>query len=194
MRCLSFTTVVLLAVSAGCSGGSDADSVAKQASAGNRPEASLHPAARVAKEFLIAVLDGDTATASSRLTPRAIEQFQSTGKRFAPPGFESASFHVGVGEVHEPSKDQAIIQCLLTNPEAEGESPTEKVCCMMRRVGTEWRVGGIAYDAGGPQLHIEDFENIDSDRPASPRQVVEQQGSPSTAPRTAERPTQNFTR
>ena len=80
-------TMLVLAV-AGCSNSSSTPTAAQV-------KVPSDPAAQAAYDFLDAVLKGDTERASHRLTPVALERIAASGKQFAPPGLETATFRIG---------------------------------------------------------------------------------------------------
>jgi hypothetical protein len=148
--------VLVVSTAVGCNSSS-----APAPSASSTPVATIpaDPAARAAYDFLDAVLKGDTARASRRLTPIAIERINATGKQFSPPGLQTASFQIG--EVRKPTADQALVQCILTDASAAGGPPrSEEIGCLLRFVDNDWRVSGIAYIPGPnrPPM-ILNFEN-----------------------------------
>jgi hypothetical protein len=139
----------------GCSKAPSNDAAATTAtSSGSSP--STEAVTRAASDFLDAVLKGDTQRASARLTPQAMQRIISSGKQFAPPGLETATFRIG--EVRTPSTDKAFVHCILTDS-STGAAHSEEMCCLMRLVDNDWRVSGIAYWAG-PNLDgtMSDFE------------------------------------
>ena len=101
MQC--FTRVGLVAVlglafTAGCgksssSGGAAATSSDVPAITETDPASNVM--AQAAYDFLDAVLKGDTQRASARLTPQAMQRIVASGKGFAPPGLEGATFKIG---------------------------------------------------------------------------------------------------
>jgi len=132
----------------------------------NDPNSS--PMATAAHEFLDAVLKGDTQRASAKLTPAAVQRIVASGKQFAPPGLETASFKIG--EVRSPSQDQAIVQCVLTDI-SEGTPHSEEMCCLLRKVENDWRVCGIAYGTTPDRpWTLSDFET--GQNMSIPRQVM----------------------
>jgi hypothetical protein len=136
------------------------------------------PAARAAYDFLDAVLKGDSQGASERLSPLAMQRIVESGKQFAPPGLETATFRIG--EVRKPSDSQALVQCVLTDKSEPGEPREEEICCLMRLVENQWCVSGIAYSAGPdkPPM-ILDFEHPPGNSVHSPSMV--DSGSPPPA-------------
>jgi hypothetical protein len=134
-------------------------------SASNEPAATATaaPAApntdavsKAAADFLDAVLKGDSQRASARLTPQAMQRIIASGKQFAPPGLDTASFQIG--QVRSPAQGQALVQCVLTD--ASTNAPrNEEMCCLMRFVDNDWRVSGIAYGTSADQpWTLSDFE------------------------------------
>ena len=131
------------------------------AGAGNQPAAAANPStdaiAKAAADFLDAVLKGDTGRASARLTPQAMQRIIASGKQFAPPGLETATFQIG--NVRAPAQGQAIVQCVLTDASVGDAPRSEEMCCLMRLVENDWRVSGIAYGTGPNQpWMLSDFE------------------------------------
>lgn len=139
-RCLTLilaAIVILPVVGCGSSSSSSSDGAAA---------ASTDPAAQAAYDFLDAVIKGDTERASLRLTPLAIERITQSGKQFAPPGLETATFRIG--EIRKPTETQAIVQCILRDATPDGEQRSEEIGCLLRLVEGDWRVSGIAYIPG----------------------------------------------
>jgi hypothetical protein len=152
----------------GCNQGASNDTSTTGA---NAADPSTEAVAKAAADFLDAVLKGDTQRASARLTPQAMQRIIASGKQFAPPGLETATFRIG--EVRAPSVDKAFVHCVLTDT-AAGDSPhSEEMCCLMRLVDNDWRVSGIAYWSGPNQAGtMSDFETGQStpiqQRPSTP--------------------------
>jgi hypothetical protein len=163
---------------------------AATANAANNP--ALAEVAKATADFLDAVLKGDTQRASARLTPQAMQRIIASGKQFAPPGLESATFRIG--QIRTPSEDQALVQCVLTDASEPGKSRSEEMCCLMRRVDNDWRVSGIAYGTAPNQpWTLSNFETGQSttiprqptnQTPAGDMAGGQQTGRPS--PRTAQ--------
>jgi hypothetical protein len=138
-------TVLGLGLLAGCNKQSTPDSGAtaeNDVPQVRETDPASNPIAKAAYDFLDAVIKGDTQRASSRLTPKAMQRIVESGKQFSPPGLDKASFKIG--EVIAPSKDQAIVQCILTDA-SEGTPHSEEMCCLLRNVDNDWRISGIAY-------------------------------------------------
>jgi hypothetical protein len=116
------------------------------------------PAAQTAFEFLDAVLKGDTQRASSQLTPTARQKIAESGKRFAPPGLETATLRMG--EVRKPAENHAIVQGFLTDKQPDGTERSEEIGCILKSIGGQWLVSGLAYVPGpNRQFVVLDFEN-----------------------------------
>jgi hypothetical protein len=141
----------------GCNRGAS-DGTANAGRQGGSPtSASSDTIAKAAADFLDAVLKGDTGRASARLTPQAMQRIIASGKQFAPPGLETATFQIG--GVRSPAEGQAIVQCVLTDTSAGDTPRSEEMCCLMRLVDNDWRVSGIAYGTGPNQpWMLSDFE------------------------------------
>jgi hypothetical protein len=183
---ISLVSLVGICLIAGCSR-SASDQTAT--TAGTKPNAAVEsnpstaPVAHAAGDFLDAVLKGDTQRASARLTPQAMQRIISSGKQFAPPGLDTASFKIT--DVRTPSPDQAIVQCVLTDS-SEGTPNSEEMCCLLRRVENDWRISGIAYGTTPDQpWTLSDFET--GQNMVIPRQASTQ-GSVSPNPTQASRP------
>ena len=183
-------TVLSLGLFVGWSKTSTPDGAAATTAANEVPviketDPNTNPIAKAAHDFLDAVLKGDTQRASARLTPEAMQRIVQSGKQFAPPGLESATFRIG--EVRSPSEDQAIVQCVLTDS-SEGQPHSEEMCCLLRKVENDWRVCGIAYgttaDKPWTLTNFESGQNM-----AIPRQVMGNMAA--TAPGTAGQPQNN---
>jgi len=155
---VGFVTVLSAALLAGCSKGtpSNASATAESGDAAAQTDLSNNPIAKVASEFLDAVLKGDTPRGIALLTPKAVEQIVAAGKKFDPPGVDNPSFRI-VG-VASPTTDHAFVQCEF-NYTAQGAAHNEDMCCELRLVSNEWRVSGIAYGTSPDKPWIlTDFE------------------------------------
>jgi hypothetical protein len=175
---------------AGCGKSSSSDTVAspkrdQAVTVKNTADPATNPAARVASEFLDAVIKGDSQRSKALLTPRAIQQIANSNANFAPAGLDNATFQVG--EVRTPTESQAIVQCVLTQATTSGNSHTEEMCCLMRLVDNEWRVSGIAAGNGPnrPPM-ILDFEN--PPRAPQPPMATGAPGQDTAAPPVVGRP------
>jgi len=150
--------VVVLGLLAGCSksGSTDGTVTTTTGLTVKESDPNSSPMAMAAYEFLDAVLKGDTQRASAKLTPAAMQRIVASGKQFAPPGLESATFKIG--EVRSPAQDFAVVQCVLTDS-YEGTPHSEEMCCLLKMVENEWRVSGIAYGTTPDKpMTLSDFE------------------------------------
>jgi hypothetical protein len=84
---------------------------------------------------------------------------------------EHATFRVG--EVRTPAVDKAFVHCVVTDI-STGKSQSEDMCCLMRLVGSEWRVSGIAYWGANQSGTLSDFETGQS-------MPIPRQAAPNTA-------------
>ena len=152
----------------GCNSGSSPDEsghAAVQGAGNAAAQPNTDAIAGAATDFLDAVLKGDSQRASARLTPQAIQRISASEMPFNPAGLETATFRIG--QIKTPSLDQAVVQCVLTDNTA-AEKP-EEMCCLLRRVESDWRVSGIAYgNAADRPWTLLDFETGQST--AIPRQ------------------------
>ena len=147
--------VICLGLIAGC--GKSSSNENANSAAGSQTAPNTDAVARAASDFLDAVLKGDTQRASARLTPQAMQRIIASGKQFAPPGLETASFRIG--QVRSPAKGQALVQCVLTDTSTANSPRNEEMCCLMRFVENDWRVSGIAYGTSADQpWTLSDFE------------------------------------
>lgn len=178
---LGIVTILGLGILAGCSKSTapqDAatNSVTASGNASNnvpviaqQADPNTNLIAKATYDFLDAVLKGDTQRASARLTPQAMQRIVQSGKGFSPPGLETATFKVG--EIRTPTQDQAIAQCVLTDT-SEGNTHSEEMCCLLRKVDNDWRVSGIAYGTTPDKpWTLSDFEsgqNMAIPRPGQP--------------------------
>jgi len=172
MDCIKrFGVVIVLGIGllAGCSkSGSTGSTTTSDGLTIQESDPNSSPMAKAAYEFLDAVLKGDTQRASAKLTPTAMQRIVASGKQFAPPGLETASFKIG--EVRSPSQDQAIVQCVLTDT-SEGTPHSEEMCCLMRKVEDDWRICGIAYGTTPDRpWTLSDFET--GQNMTIPRQIM----------------------
>lgn len=156
-------------VLAGCGSGTSTDSAPAATSAPTTTSAAppadaahqvnvTDPAAVAANQFLEAVVRGDTATASSLLTPLAIERINQSGKPFQLPGLANYTFRIVA--VRKPVPDKAFVQCYGTDRSAGEQAVNEEFCWLMCQVDDQWRIAGISYTMGPQnQLMIYSFEN-----------------------------------
>jgi hypothetical protein len=153
--CLASAATFTFCCLPGCGKSSSNDTASSPAQAAPAPNTDA--VARAAADFLDAVLKGDTQRASARLTPQAMQRIIASGKQFAPPGLETATFRIG--QVRAPSKGQALVQCVLTDNSVSDSPRNEEMCCLMRFVENDWRVSGIAYGTSADQpWTLSDFE------------------------------------
>jgi hypothetical protein len=171
MRCCLLALITLTFV-AGCGSQSTSESSATPAPS--------DPVARVVYDFLEAVRIGDTDTASSQLTPLALQRTNELDLNFSPPGSATARFQVGAVEMVDAEK--AVVECVWTDDDADGKPRDEKITWALKLNAGQWRISGMAADMGPDQLPVVmDFEN--------PGQLASRYNSAQTAPQ-AETPLQ----
>lgn len=177
----------------GCSNGDTSSPVAAVDAEQPSQAQSRHPAAVSASTFLQAITKGDEATALARLTPMAAEQMTSGGKRFAFSAVEAAEFKVT--KVWQPQPDEAAVQYHMA-AQAGDEAVEFEVCCFMRNVQGDWRLGGIAYDLGeGQEPVVVNYEAPSTPAPAeNPAQTVANPGAQLNSTQTAQGPISTQTR
>ena len=170
-RRVAFGFVVAMLALAGCGSSTSNDptvgsasstpasaSAPSAAAAGSNTVQYSDPAAIVAHQFLEAVVKGDTTTASSLLTPLAIERINVSGKPFQLPGLANYTFRVGA--VRRPVPDKAFVQCIGTDRSTGEQAVNEDFCWLMSLVDDQWRIAGISYSAGPKgTLMVYSFEN-----------------------------------
>lgn len=187
-----FTVLMMFAtiVASGCSK-SEPTATPSASTPQAAAEPSNDPAALAAKTFIEAVVRGDTEGATQALTPQAIQQFEASGQRFAAPGLDSAQFRMG--QVRKVNDTQALVQCMLSEKTADGTSPEQEMCCIMKLVDGSWRVSGLAVDPGdGTPATILNFEQPAQPQapPAATQQFATQPPAGTATPeiRTAQEP------
>lgn len=147
-RCL--LALITLTLSAGCGSQNASDPLAASTPS--------DPVARVVHEFLEAVRVGDTETASSRLTPLALQRTNELDLNISPPGSPTARFHVGAVEMVDAEK--AVVECIWTDDDADGKPRDEKITWALKLNAGQWRISGMAAEMGADQPPVVmDFEN-----------------------------------
>lgn len=188
MRLMLLVLLLLTPCLPGCSKSDQAPSAATNATTdapGSSAE-SKHPAALSASAFLNALAAGDEPAATGRLTPLAAEQMAKNGKRFAFSAVDAADFRVT--KLWLPQPDEAAVEYHMA-AQAGGESVEFDVCCFMRNVAGDWRLGGIAYDlGGGEQPVVVNYEAAEAPRVAQPTEMVASPAAGPKAPQTAHNP------
>jgi len=141
-----------LAIKSGCSSPSETTTSVGSA---NAPS---HPVARVVYEFLDAVRRGDTEVASGKLTALALQKTSEMDLSFSPPGSDTARFEVG--EVEMIDNDKAVVECVWSDLDADGQPSEEKITWALKLADGSWRISGMAAEIGPNEPPvIMDFEN-----------------------------------
>jgi len=114
--------------------------------------------ADVVAQFLEAVRVGNSESASTKLTPLALERIKENDMDFAPPASETAQFRVDKVEMFE--SDKAFVESIWIERDADGQNFEETMTWGLRLTGEGWRISGMAAHRG-PDLPpiLVDFEN-----------------------------------
>jgi hypothetical protein len=157
-----FVTGTLAVLTVGCS----SSETGSPSSAGSGLSSAA--AVQVVQEFLEAVRQGNTDSASSRLTPLALKRTSELDLNFSPPGSPTARFTVGQAELVEA--DKAVVESTWTDLDADGKPQNEQIIWALKLTGGQWRISGMAAELGADQPPlVMDFENPEQLAPlASP--------------------------
>ena len=151
--------VALIAVANGCGSAetSDSASSASSTSAQQDSDASI---AGVVQEFLTAVKAGDSAIATSKLTPRAQQLMRQSKQGFALVPDQSSSFKVGAVERMQNADDQAAVKVFWMEPDETGNMAQQNWTVALERNNGTWGIIGIIGEmmAGGEPMVL-DFED-----------------------------------
>lgn len=125
---------------------------------GQKDAANLSGPAAATQAFLDAARRGDDSLAMALLTPLAQEEIARRKLNVAPPGSDTAKFDVG--EVRNVSDSIAHVASRWTDVDEAGNAESHEMTWILRLVGNEWRVGGMATVVfeGEPPLLL-NFEN-----------------------------------
>jgi len=142
----------------------------------------------VVAEFLEAVRLGNSESASTKLTPLALQRIKENDMDFAPPASETAQFRVGKVEMFEA--DKAFVDSVWIEQDADGKSYEELMTWGLRLTDEGWRISGMAAHMGPDQPPIlVDFENPGQLTGTQPAPEVRQQRD--RISRQAKQPTQD---
>lgn len=145
----------------------------------------------VATEFLEALRQGESETASSKLTPLAQEQIHKSDMDFSLLENEAASYTIGKVETQADNEDieanQAIVEAVWSEPNDTAPAYQEKWTIALQNIDGQWGILGILADEGPNQPPlVMNFENPDDVfSPASTANATQPQ---STIPQQAVRP------
>lgn len=114
----------------------------EQGDEGKNDAANLTGPAAVTYAFLEAARRGDDKLAKSLLTPIAQEEISRHKLNVAPPSSDTAKFDVG--EVRNASDGIAHVASRWTDVGEDGTPESNEMTWILRRVGGQWRVGGMA--------------------------------------------------
>jgi len=114
--------------------------------------------AEVVAEFLDAVRQGNSESASTKLTPLALKRIKENDMDFAPPASETAKFRIGKVEMFE--EDKAFVESVWIEQDPDGKNYEEVMTWGLRLTDEGWRISGMAAHIGPNQPPIlVDFEN-----------------------------------
>jgi hypothetical protein len=148
-------TMSLLAVAQGC--GESNTARLGQMSAPTDSESS-GAITQVAREFLEAIRVGDSAAASSCLTPIAQQVMRQEDMGFDLLANSTATYRVE--EVDHITVDEAGVDTVWTELGTDGAPQQEQWTLGLQRVAGQWRIRGIIADMGSDQQPVlMDFEN-----------------------------------
>jgi hypothetical protein len=149
-------TIGLLVLTQGC--GNSNSMPAGQATSQSGADSSDSTIAQVAGEFLEAIRTGNSAGASSRLTPLAQQVMRQEDMDFDLLANSTATFQVK--KVNLIETDEAGVDSVWTELGADGKPQQEQWTLGLQRIEGVWRVRGIIADMGPNQQPVlMDFEN-----------------------------------
>ncbi|MBN2293050.1 MAG: hypothetical protein JXM70_11530 [Pirellulales bacterium] len=129
---------------------------------GKKDAANLTGPAAATYAFLNAARRGDDEKAMALLTPTAQKEITRRKLSVAPAASDTAKF--SIGEVREVSENIAHVASRWTKVDAGGQQQSNEMTWILRRVGNEWRVGGMAtvvFEGEPPLLlNFEDPEEM----------------------------------
>jgi hypothetical protein len=141
--------------------------------------------------FLEAVRLGDDQAAGSMLTELARQKTAQMDMVVAPPGSDTASFHVG--QPHMISSDLARVPSRWTDLDHEGKPRTDDITWTVRCAAGAWRIAGMAARIVKDQPPVElDFENPQEMVRQQQRAEQEDPGQEGRPPQQAQQPQDPF--
>lgn len=127
---------------AGCGGGSPTGAPESQSSGSTTASAPAQGADEVVFDFLEAVRKGNDEVAASLLTPLARQKTEELDLIVAPPGSDTASFSIdGVEQITDV---ESHVASRWSDVDPEGETHTDEILWILRRVDSGWRIAGMA--------------------------------------------------
>jgi len=178
-------TISLLTVAQGC--GDSSSTPAGQAPSPTVGVASDESISQVAKIFLEAVRSGNSTVAASQLTPLAQQRMREADMDFEILANDAATYQIG--QVEKLEADEAIVETVWTEPDAEGQAQQEQWTLALQNIEGQWRILGIVAETGPNQPPVVmDFENP-GQPVVPPANTAGTTPSPNTVPQQATRPT-----
>lgn len=145
--------IVSLVLATGCGGSSGTPSAPQAASPQLSGEIS-----QVAQTFLEALRTGDSATATTQLTPNAQQQMRASEMDFQLLANEAASYKIG--KVELMAENEAIVETVWSEPDPNGQLVSEQWTLALQQTQSRWGILGIVAQSGPDQPPmVMDFEN-----------------------------------
>ena len=180
---LMFLTLSFLAGTEGCGNSESAptaQSTSQTSATGSDQEISA-----VAKVFLEAIRSGNSANAAAQLTPLAQQRMRAADMDFELLASNSASYRVGRVEMLEAN--EAIVESVWIEPDAEGKPQQENWTLALQQANGKWGILGIVAETGINQPPVVmDFEN--PGQMAAPAETATAAAPKNTVPQQATRP------
>lgn len=150
----------------GCGGDSSATQ-AESSAAQDATEQAAGPQQAVA-EYLEAVKLGDAETVNRLLTNAAREKTTELNIAVAPPGSETAEYHVGSSKLIDQEGETAHVDSSWSDLNADGDREEYQITWILRKETEGWRVAGMMgqFIKDGDMM-VFNFEN--------PQEVIRQQ-------------------
>jgi len=175
-------TLCLLALTQGCG---NSNTTPGQASAETAADSSDSTIAEIARDFLEAIRTGNSAAASSRLTPLAQQVMRQEDMGFDLLANSTATFRIE--KVNLIEVDEAGVDSVWTELGADGQPQQEQWTLGLQRIEGQWRIRGIIADMGPNQNPVlMDFEN--PGQVVAPANTAGTTSPNNTAPQQASRP------
>ncbi len=158
-KCFVGLMIVTFAAASGC-GSADSTSAPGTSAAVASETPPSDPIAKVVYDFLLAVKEGESELASTKLTPLAQQRMRESKQGFALSPDGTASFRIGAVERMEDAADQAAVDAVWMEPDETGKLAEQRWTVALQRGEAGWGIIGILGEAQPDQPPmILDFEN-----------------------------------
>ncbi len=154
---LSMSLIIsLFAVTQGC--GNSSSTPTGQTGPSTARVAPDESISQVAEVFLNAIRSGNSAVATSQLTPLAQQRMREADMDFELLANPAAKYQIG--RVEKLEADEAIVETVWTEPDADGQSQQEQWTLALQSIEGQWRILGIVAETGPNQPPVVmDFED-----------------------------------